>query len=641
MKKYFRLGVSVAVIGLVFFTVGAALAFPFARRAYGDLKEGRARVLRAGEFLRNERAWTPASAELFKAADAFAAASGQLRAIGYLQAVPWVSRNFKAVRAGAQAAEISSNAIADVLTVSGALQARLPGKRALGEIPLAEREAFLRAIEEALPKLQKAKGELASAGRLFTSIATRGLIAPLESELEEFKTRQAAAMELLDDAVPLLELAPFLGGYPEARQYLVVLQNSDEMRPSGGFLGTYGILKVEAGRIKEFATDDVYNLDRFVSPAGRPLAPLPLRTYLQQPRFYLRDANWSPDFPTSARTILQFYAEESKVLPKNATPYALRPTPMPMDGVIAIMPEAIVPFLQLTGPITAQGQTFTAENFTDALEYEVEIKFDQKGIPRTQRKEIISKLGHALIEKLLALPVSRFPDILHEVRRAFDEKQLLIYATSPRVQELLESRGWSGAIAQSASDYLGVFDANLFALKTDPYITRSIFYQVRKETTGLVGEVELVYAYPKSGPAWKTKGYRSFTRVYVPKGSILVEAKGAMKEEGSTAPGQVTIEQEFDKTVFGAFFAVQSGEVRRLKFKYRLPEFVGTEIADGRYALYVQKQAGTIGHSLTVAADFGKVLKLWSPRDLSVRRDRTQLTWQTALRQDQQFNIEF
>ncbi len=429
------------------------------------------------------------------------------------------------------------------------------------------------------------------------------------------------------DTFPLFKLAQIFAGYKDPVTYLLVFQNSDEMRPAGGFIGSYGILTVDAGHITGFRTEDSYNLDRKIPAVKRPAAPEPIAHYLSQPRFYFRDANWNPDFKESAERLLKFYKEEGG-------------TENP-SGVLAVMPEAIKPILALIGSITVQGQTFTAENFTDALEYEVEINFASRGVHRVQRKKIISEFGNELIARLFALPLSKWPEVLQDVKTALEEKQVLVYVTDPATQEIAERENIAGRITQTDGDYLGVFDANMFSLKTDPYVPRAIFYRVVREPAGLMGYAEIVYRYPVSGPAWKTKGYRSWTRVYVPKGSVLVEARGAMEEELSKNPGKVEVSVESDKTVFGAFVAVQVGQVKRLSFKYRLPDSVETAVRNGRYELYVQKQPGTVGHGLTVSTDFGTMPTTWSPTGLGASRDGNRLIWQTTLRRDQEFKVEF
>ncbi|MBI2551776.1 DUF4012 domain-containing protein [Candidatus Uhrbacteria bacterium] len=644
------------ILGALILSIGIAL--PFAFRAVDALEGARIALAAAINSLSADRNIGEAAAHLERAAEEFNRVKKNIGRVQYLRAVPWVGRQVKAAYAGGVAAHLAVGAFGRAIVSAKDAASILASmtKVRVGDIPRQERMVLLESLNSSLPDLQETALDLERAKEILKRAPKTAVVSALRSRLEELDRYVAVSARVFSDILPLLQIGPTFLGYPDPQTYLVLLQNSDEMRPTGGFIGTYGLMRFDTGHITEFFTDDVYNLDRFVPGRTRPPAPDPVRRYLQQPYWYLRDANWDPDFEASAKRILQFYDEEVKyqkglAAAKSDPDKSREPGITPIHsrientadlaGVIAIMPEAIRPILELTGPIDVRGQTFTAENLTDALEYEVEIGFEQKGIPRPQRKEIIAELGHALIAKIFELPVNQWPEILHSARQALDEKHFLIYFTDPEAQSKIETLGWSGKIVSPAQDYLSVFDANLFSLKTDPYVARTIFYRATKDQGGrLIGEVEIVYAYPRAGPAWKTKGYRSFTRVYVPKGSILTSASGALTEEFAK-PGAVELTQEFDKTGFGAFVAVQVGEVKRLRFTYRLPDTVAAPVQAGVYELLVQKQPGTLGHGLTVALDFGKVPQVWNPRGLNVSRQGSQLTWQTDLIQDQQFRVEF
>lgn len=638
-----------AVGALIGIFAGAVILAGFsARGAISEFQAAKQAVARGQSALQGAH-------DLSMAADFFEEAVQHLRAgdrriarAPYLGWVPWVALQVKAVRIMSASGQAAASGTAEALRIVADLY--VPFKERadlrLGDVSIAEREELLRRMALALPLLQGVQQKMENSVSALSVISREGLVPELAEGLQDLSTRVQYGVEFLRDGLPLLKVAPALLGYPHPRTYLFILENSDELRPTGGFIGTYGILKMEAGHPTKFFTDDVYNLDRHSHKNSRPYAPEPLAQYLEQRRWFLRDANWAPDFPTSARTILQFYEEESARACRGNFDVVLQDLcatrDTRLDGVIAITPSAITPLLKLTGPLTVQGQIFGADNLASALEYEVEINFAQKGIPRPQRKEIISELGYALIARLLTLPAVQWPVALQAVREALDERQILVYSKDEAAQVNFARAGWTGELVQSDDDYLAVFDANLFALKTDPFVSRSIFYAVRQEESrGLVGEVELVYNYPKSGPAWKTKGYRSWTRVYVPKGSVLISAQGAMEEENNPKPGRVQIGQEFGKTFFGVFFAVQAGGSHRLRFMYRLPENIGAGLSAGHYALLVQKQPGTLGHSLTVSADFDKVSAYWSPRGLNARRDGSQLVWQNNLRTDQEFKVGF
>ena len=647
MKKSFvRWMVGILLVLVLIGAVGA-LALTTFRHTLARAQAVRASIAEAQRLIAQERDFFGAAQQLHRSVFTLGVIAQTFARVQYVRLIPWVDAQFNAGSALVEAAQIATDALASSSAVVGKLYEPIKrhGKVPIGSLPVEERVALLQQVYEAVPQLQKSQEALTSAQELLTAIDRNGLVVLLSQEIESADKRLMLITRVLRDGIPLFQVMPRLLGFPKEQSYLLALQNSAEMRPAGGFLGTYGLLTLTSGHVSAFITDDVYNLDRFVPPVKRPPSPDPIAHYLEQPKFYLRDANWNPDFFASAQTMLQFYQNEHDEVCRARHQPIIHDScimiPNQLDGVIALMPGAISPLLALTGPITVAGQTFTADNLTDLLEYQVEIGFTGKGIPRPQRKEIISELGHALITRVLELPVEKWIAVLHLIRTALDEKQILLYAQDPALQARIVQSGWGGTLAAPVQDYLAVFDANLFSLKTDPYVPRSIFYAVRKESIGFTGEVEIVYSYPRSGPAWKTKGYRSFTRVYVPKGSILVDASGVMAEEGSSKPGSITIEQTHAHTVFGAFIAVEVGEIKRLRFKYRLPDAVAETVAHDGYSLLVQKQAGTIGHDLTVRAEFDKVARLWDPTGLQVSHEGNRLTWQTSLRRDQNFRVKF
>ncbi|MFA5318027.1 MAG: DUF4012 domain-containing protein [Patescibacteria group bacterium] len=92
--------------------------------------------------------------------------------------------------------------------------------------------------------------------------------------------------------------------------YLILLQNNTELRPTGGFIGNYGILKIKEGRITSLYIDDIYNLDKLAEEKLEIIPPEPLRKYFNRERWFLRDINWSPDFSISAHRAWAMYLLE-------------------------------------------------------------------------------------------------------------------------------------------------------------------------------------------------------------------------------------------------------------------------------------------------------------------------------------------
>src|SRR5690606_33507225 len=215
-------------------------------------------------------------------------------------------------------------------------------------------------------------------------------------------------------AVPMVEILPEVVGFDETKTYLFLLQNNHELRPTGGFIGTYGILKLRNGSIQQLITDNIYNLDRAFEDDTETLTPQqvvnrpspePLQKYLEQRQLGLRDANWDPDFPSTARFAIDFYNQEVVAArdiekqiflrdPKNTeSDFKSRFLAESFDGVIAMTPEIIENLLKITGPVVVDGIRFTDENFQDELSYRVTYEYRELDIDEQSRKDIIRRIA--------------------------------------------------------------------------------------------------------------------------------------------------------------------------------------------------------------------------------------------------------
>ena len=228
-------------------------------------------------------------------------------------------------------------------------------------------------------------------------------------------------------------MIPKIAGYPESKTYLFLLENNTELRPTGGFIGTYGTLKVKDGEIEDFVTDNIYNLDVPAESFLNIDPPEPLKKYLKSERWFLRDSNWSPDFPATAEKALWFYEQERGPV-KN------------FDGVIAVTPTFIESLIELTGELTVQGITFNKENFVDTLQYQVEQGYYRQGISDSERKEIIGQLSAMLLDRLLALPQSKWDDFWTTFTNDIEHKQILIYLRDPVAQATVSQENWGGEV---------------------------------------------------------------------------------------------------------------------------------------------------------------------------------------------------
>src|SRR5205814_2502742 len=100
----------------------------------------------------------------------------------------------------------------------------------------------------------------------------------------------------------LVPAAQFALGLDRPRTYLLLGENDRELRATGGFIGTAGTLTIDRGQVSSFDYGSSYSFDDQVAA---PPPPRPLQRYLGISRWYLRDSNWWPDFPSSAEQALE------------------------------------------------------------------------------------------------------------------------------------------------------------------------------------------------------------------------------------------------------------------------------------------------------------------------------------------------
>lgn len=489
-----------------------------------------------------------------------------------------------------------------------------------------ERGEILGTIHRSGPELYEIKNDINSVLLSLSSIDFNGALFPVKNKIQELENRLGEANDLLGKAIPMSELLPFILGYPNKSSFLVMLQNSDELRPTGGFLGTYGILETEIGDILRFDTHDIYHMDMPIKDKLSIVPPEPLKKYLGVEKWFMRDANWSPDWPEASKKLIEFYKKENALLPPKDQ---INNFDGNFDGVIGITPEFITDLLAIVGPIVVEGETYNQDNFLKLLEYKVEKDYIALGTPSWHRKEVIGKISSELKNKLFNLSPKEFMRVIDIANDNLEKKNVLMYFNDQSRQSFSKKQGWSGEIKESDIDYLMVVDANMAAYKTDAVISRQISYRADEDVNGIFSNLTINYSHG-GGFDWRTTRYRTYTRVYVPEGSELIEA-------GGYTDGNVEVYNELGKTVFAVFLSIEPGQIGSLNFKYKLPN---NNTLDA-YSLYVQKQPGNKIDNLIVDLRLRNGVKSYSPTGFYVYRKGNQIRWETDFTTDRVYKINY
>ena len=630
------------VVAMSLILVG--IYFGTARKVYGLSERGKQNL----ELASNEISalnLEKSGAYLTEAENNFSEAAESFNKLRFLSKIPWIGDQYDAASSLLQSGVQTSSALHDLVGVAGevigvmgdaeAVVQGIPsisGEMSFTGISPEKKRELLQKLFESPPRLQGAKAKIDLALLALDQINKDDVAGQILKILEPVREALLKIQGILAKAIPAAEILPKIAGYPEGKTYLFLLQNSDEMRPTGGFIGTYGIVKVKDGNVETFDTDNVYALDGTAERFLRVSPPAPIGKYLRVGAWFLRDANWSPDFPTAAAQAEWFYKAEGGREKK-------------IDAVIAVTPNFIENILRQIGNIEMDGETFTPENLMDVLQYKVEKEYYEKGIPEVQRKDIVGKLGEKIFERLTNLPSSRWSSLFKVADQALVERHLLVWSEDQELQAIIAREGWSGKILESSGDYLMVIDANLAALKTDGVMDKKINYSLSKDSSGNY-RAKVDINYKNNGTfTWKTTRYRTYTRIYVPDGSVLIGGSGMMENDRildpSGRPGKIDVGEEAGKTYFGAFISIEPGKEKTLSFEYTLPEKIKNQIDQKLYKLLVQKQSGTIAHPLTLNLNFGKNIKQAVPAEEQKNWGDTTYKLQTELREDKSIEIGF
>ena len=439
-----------------------------------------------------------------------------------------------------------------------------------------------------------------------------GVLWPVYKKISDIRTELTQASNILDQLIPLTKILPILGGYPEQNHFLIILQNNDELRPSGGFIGVYGLLTSQNGEISSLKTYDSYHLDMPAVGKWNYSAPEPISKYLKVSNWYFRDSNWSPDWPQASEKMIEIYNGEKTAIGEEKENFS---------GVIGITPNFISNLLKITGPITVNGETYNENNLQTLLQYNVEVAYKEQDISSWDRKNIINDLISELKTRLFSLPTNRLNEVLDSLQKDIEAKNIQFYFTNPDKETLIKSLRASGEIVKynGNNDYLMVVDANLAAFKSDAVMQKDITYNFKYDKNSDLNS-SLVLNYKHDGDFnWRTTRYQSYTRVYAPLGSEFVSLNGL---DEKTSDLSISNDEKLNKTVFGFFLVIEPGTDKEISLKYRLPANVKKEIQNNNaYNLIWQNQAGSRAKTKVIVNYNNKVKQINPITDQNIKVD--------------------
>lgn len=360
------------------------------------------------------------------------------------------------------------------------------------------------------------------------------------------------------------------------KKYLLLFANNMELRPGGGFIGSFGILTVQNASLKNLSIYDVYDADGQLKAHIDP--PEAIKDYLGQPHFFLRDSAFYPDFYQTYSKTLFFLDKEMGL--------------NDFDGGALITTTAIENLLEAFGDVYLSDykEVVNRKNFYLKAQLHSERNFFPGS---TQKKSFLSSLTKHLMVYTDRMSVKK---LLTALKKSFDEKQIVLYLEQPKIQDIINTNFWSGRMIDPkcraktencVADYLYPLDANLGVNKANFFVSRSYNAKITFTKEGIIRHtLKILFSNDSPAAVFPGGAYKNYYQLILPSSVKLktISKNGVLIED-------YAVNTSSSYTTVGFLFEVPPKGKAEVKIVYDAGELF--KKGRGIYQLIVQKQIGS------------------------------------------------
>lgn len=400
-------------------------------------------------------------------------------------------------------------------------------------------------------------------------------------ETESYLNQLTEKIQELRDALgiekQLHQFLPTIFGQNGRKTYALILQNDQELRPTGGFIEAVALLRFENGSLISTDTYSSYELDKKM--VGMVSPPEEIKQFLSEKQWFLRDSNWDPNFPSTAKKIAWFIKKEEGV---------------DVDGVIALNTKSLGALIEALGPIDIPqyNETLTNRNLAERMEFHSEVVLVESAKTEYYPKVVLT----SVLNRLTSIQPEKTSTVLSTLYQQLQSHQISI-SFFDNSQEVISTLGWGGEIINPACpvqisspdcvvDEIAQVEANIGVNKANYYLRRSIEHSVQLENNFAKHTRIIKYENTAQSNAWPKGSYRAYIRFYLPHSSQLTE----VKFDGENIPIERLIQrEEGGRPVVGLPIEIPTNQTKRLEVDFVTPIPEDNKLS---YAFFDQKQSG-------------------------------------------------
>jgi len=386
-----------------------------------------------------------------------------------------------------------------------------------------------------------------------------------------------SALEAVDEFESLVPIITEVLGGNGARTYLIEQVNAAELRPGGGFIGTYSLLRADQGALTLIRSGDAVEFIGKRPVPGQPgyvQPPGPLReSLLQNKSWSFIDSNFFADFPSNAK------AGEGFVQP------FLKDH---IDAIISIDYYTVAKMLELTGPLAIPGYRVTV-NSVDFVPLIVE--YDLANSP--VHKAILSAVAGPLMNRVATLSPDQWPALIAALNELSAARHLQVYFNNADVQKEMDQFGWTGTLNPTgAGDFMTSVESNLGATKANYFVTRHFTVELTRRGAILHHKVTIDLTDDMPYSYRPVEYYSAYLRLYISESASAGSHNLRPAKYPNPAPPAGLVMLDGWVATFHGY-----GHSAQAVFEYDVP---WTGDGRGEARIYWQKQPGTVSDAITV-----------------------------------------
>ena len=486
-----------------------------------------------------------------------------------------------------------------------------------------EYREYLNMIDENQYKLDDASYRISIASELLKTVETNVFPTFMRDSVAQVKelaqTAETATRTYKETTVFLPEIL----GVEERQRYLILLQNESEIRSTGGWITSYGIVGVEGGQIREFFVDDIYNADGTLRVQGkRYTPPQSMANALTIKDWTFSLVNWSPNLQEVRSASQQFVDDLDKGYE--------------VDGVITLDIAFFQKLLTKWGGVEVPGEDelITADNIQEKV-YQMHREFTPGS---TQKTTFLANLANVIIEKFLTMDINQLLEMGDILTEAMNEKHLQIAMRNSQAHNFFATRNWAGTLDYKYNDAPIVVDWNWGGNKANQYLNKnhSLSANVRGED-----DIDFVYTLTventSTSNTYPQGDYINYQRIYIPAEAEITRIVGIKDNK-------YDVYKESGFKVIGGWFNIPVKDISTLEVSYKLNrEKVGSNfpIVKQESALFldlnIYKQAGERKHAYKLDVTYPSSWTLRKAEGLNTISN--QLTTRFDLNRDVEYQI--